>query len=288
MPRRPALGKQSEARQAPSLARAGAAGPSPDGVPVPGCAAREGARPDHRASRGCRPSRNIAEKTGLAEAAGGPDAGDRATFHRRRRQLALHRSRARYRRARQRLAASVRLPARPTDRRALGLPAAGINDRHDMRGSMIRFAAPLLLAAGLSTAASAQAGPAVRGPSLLMHGNYCGPGNNAPLPPIDALDAACARHDACTPDGDALPTRGCNLRLQREAELIARDPRQPDDLRAMAGLVAVGAGILPSEPGLASAPAVVPPGARGGLHHGVALRQPTAAPEEAEVGLDAE
>ena len=25
---------------------------------------------------------------------------------------------------------------------------------------------------------------------MLIHGNYCGPGNNAPRPPIDALDAA--------------------------------------------------------------------------------------------------
>ena len=63
------------------------------------------------------------------------------------------------------------------------------------------------------------------GPKMLIHGNYCGPGNNAPLPPIDALDAACARHDACTPEG-GLPTPACNLRLQQEAALIARDPRQ--------------------------------------------------------------
>jgi tRNA(fMet)-specific endonuclease VapC len=32
-----------------------------------------------------------------------------------------------------------------------------------------------------------------RAPALVFHGNYRGLGNNVPLPPIDALDAACAR-----------------------------------------------------------------------------------------------
>ena len=82
---------------------------------------------------------------------------------------------------------------------------------------------------------------------MLIHGNYCGPGNNAPLPPIDALDAACARHDACTPEG-GLPTQACNLRLQREATLISRDPSQPRNVRSMAGLVAATATLIPSEP----------------------------------------
>lgn len=84
-------------------------------------------------------------------------------------------------------------------------------------------------------------------PAALFHGNYCGFGNNAPLPPIDALDAACARHDACTPAGE-LPSRACNLRFQRETELISRDPRQPDDLRALAGFVSAGAALLPFDP----------------------------------------
>ena len=58
-----------------------------------------------------------------------------------------------------------------------------------------RLAAPLLLVAGCAGLASpSQAQPAAfGGPKILIHGNYCGPGNNAPLPPIDALDAACAR-----------------------------------------------------------------------------------------------
>lgn len=100
----------------------------------------------------------------------------------------------------------------------------------------IRVAAPVFLIA--SWAAPSLAQPAANGgPKFLVHGNYCGPGNNAPLPPIDALDAACARHDACTPDV-GLPSKACNLRLEREAEEIAHDPRQPDDERSMASFVA--------------------------------------------------
>ncbi|GJD48638.1 hypothetical protein OPKNFCMD_1361 [Methylobacterium crusticola] len=107
---------------------------------------------------------------------------------------------------------------------------------------IIRLAAPALLAALLIGPSQAHAGP-----SLLLHGNYCGPGNNAPLAPIDALDAACARHDACTPAG-GLASRACNARLQRDAEMIARDPRRPDDLRALAGLVSAAASLFPSAP----------------------------------------
>ncbi|AWN37558.1 hypothetical protein [Methylobacterium radiodurans] len=128
-------------------------------------------------------------------------------------------------------------------------------------------------------------------PTMLIHGNYCGPGNNAPRPPIDALDAACARHDACTPDG-ALPSRACNLRLQRDADLISRDPRQPDDLRALAGLVAAGAAIMPSEPGLAPrglatapAPVAVPaetPASTGSLARTVEAPSAALDPDEDE------
>ncbi|GJD33016.1 hypothetical protein PMNALOAF_4297 [Methylobacterium adhaesivum] len=105
----------------------------------------------------------------------------------------------------------------------------------------------LLAAPVLSWALPAAAQPAAGlNRPLLVHGNYCGPGNNAPLPPIDALDAACARHDACTPTG-GLPSKACNLRLEREASAIARDPRQSPDLRAMAGLVSTSIAMLPSE-----------------------------------------
>lgn len=83
--------------------------------------------------------------------------------------------------------------------------------------------------------------------ALLFHGNYCGPGNRAPLPPVDALDRACMHHDACSPDAGSggLPTCGCNRRLRAEALALARSPRQPDELRATARSVADGATLLP-------------------------------------------
>lgn len=109
---------------------------------------------------------------------------------------------------------------------------------------MMPATALLPLIVWLSVALQAQAQS--RAPALVFHGNYCGLGNNAPLPPIDALDAACARHDACTPVA-GLPPALCNLRLQREADRVSRDPRMPDDLRALAGLIAAGASLLPSD-----------------------------------------
>ncbi|MFE1600308.1 hypothetical protein [Methylobacterium sp. ID0610] len=116
---------------------------------------------------------------------------------------------------------------------------------------MVRLPLSLLLAAGLTAPVHAQSlDPAPRMPPMLIHGNYCGPGNNAPLPPVDALDRACAHHDACTPDG-GLPSPACNARLAREADRIARDPRQPEDLRALAGMIALGAGVMPTAPQVA-------------------------------------
>lgn len=109
----------------------------------------------------------------------------------------------------------------------------------------LTIVAPVLLVAGWSSSSLAE--PAVMGgPKMLVYGNYCGLGNNAPLAPIDALDAACARHDACTPDTD-LPTKACNVRLEREAQAIANDPRQPPDVRTMAGFVASFASNNPSK-----------------------------------------
>lgn len=112
---------------------------------------------------------------------------------------------------------------------------------------MNRSLLPLFLAAALTVPALSQTASAVEGSPMLLHGNYCGPGNNGPVAPVDALDAACARHDACTPEG-ALAPKACNLRLQSDAERVADDPRQPPDLRMMAGLVASGAAMMPSAP----------------------------------------
>jgi len=94
--------------------------------------------------------------------------------------------------------------------------------------------------------APALAEPTSARSKMLVYGNYCGVGNNAPLPPIDTLDAACARHDDCTPDDD-LPTKTCNVRLEREARAIANDPLQPGDVRMMASFVASFASNNPSK-----------------------------------------
>jgi hypothetical protein len=106
----------------------------------------------------------------------------------------------------------------------------------------------LVLAAWLLSASPLALAPAMagEGPALLIHGNYCGPGNNAPRPPVDALDAACARHDACTPDG-GLPSPACNARLEAESAWVARDPRQPKGLRDLAGIVSAGAALIPAQ-----------------------------------------
>ncbi|MCJ2043725.1 hypothetical protein MKK58_04125 [Methylobacterium sp. J-078] len=75
-------------------------------------------------------------------------------------------------------------------------------------------------------------------PALLVHGHYCGPGNDGmDVTPVDALDAACRKHDACTPDG-GLPSCGCNRTLKQDAARLAASPRTPEDERIMAGLVA--------------------------------------------------
>jgi hypothetical protein len=155
---------------------------------------------------------------------------------------------------------------------------------------LTKLAAPFVLAAGCAAlAASAQAQPAAfGGPKMLIHGNYCGPGNNAPLPPVDALDAACARHDACTPDG-GLPSQACNLRLQQEATLISRDPRQPQDLRSLAGLVAATAILIPSEPNARRVPASVTTGPASGTYAPAVTQAPPAVDIDTdEDGADAD
>ena len=81
-----------------------------------------------------------------------------------------------------------------------------------------------------------------RGP-LLIHGNFCGIGGRPGLSPVDALDAACMRHDACTRTG-SLPSCGCDARLKREATAIAHDPASTTELRALAAATAASMAIL--------------------------------------------
>ncbi|MGU3282499.1 phospholipase A2 family protein [Methylobacterium mesophilicum] len=55
----------------------------------------------------------------------------------------------------------------------------------------------------------------------LFHGNYCGKGQRGEgLPPTDALDAACMRHDACY-DNAGHHSCACDATLKREASVVA-------------------------------------------------------------------
>ena len=115
-------------------------------------------------------------------------------------------------------------------------------------------AAPVL-AQGLPPLPSAPAVPGLSGGqnpveplmhgALVYHGNYCGPGNKGVHPaPVDALDAACMRHDACVKDFQ-VPSCGCNARLAEEAAAVAADADAPLDEREAAGFTAQGAKALP-------------------------------------------
>lgn len=81
-----------------------------------------------------------------------------------------------------------------------------------------------------------------RGP-LLIHGNYCGIGNRPGAPPVDALDAACMRHDACTHEND-LPSCRCDDRLRIEADEVAHDPATPAEVATLAAATAASMSIL--------------------------------------------
>ncbi|RYC29701.1 hypothetical protein D3273_22625 [Lichenibacterium minor] len=80
---------------------------------------------------------------------------------------------------------------------------------------------------------------------LVYHGNYCGPGNKGAHPaPVDALDAACMRHDACVKDFK-IPSCGCNARLAEAATAVAADRSAPAEEREAADFTARGAQALP-------------------------------------------
>lgn len=128
------------------------------------------------------------------------------------------------------------------------------------------FALALAPPTGLAVTASAQTLPSVdlprgielprdadlpRSPdlpkdALVFHGNYCGPGSRGDgLRPVDALDQACMRHDACSPARGELPTCGCNDRLRREATAVVVSRAVPQSVRDTAQIVADGALLLP-------------------------------------------
>ena len=81
-----------------------------------------------------------------------------------------------------------------------------------------------------------------RGP-LLIHGNFCGIGGRPRLAPVDALDAACKRHDSCTLTGK-LPSCACNERLRSEAAAIVDDPSATADLKTLSAAVAASMTVL--------------------------------------------
>jgi len=86
--------------------------------------------------------------------------------------------------------------------------------------------------------------------AILIYGNYCGPGNRGPgYGPIDALDLACAHHDACStdPDSGVLTSCACNRRLEVEAGRVARDQRAPIQTRQTAQFIASFATALPCQ-----------------------------------------
>lgn len=81
-----------------------------------------------------------------------------------------------------------------------------------------------------------------RGP-LLIHGNFCGIGGRPGLAPVDALDAACMRHDGCTKTG-ALPSCICNERLKDEASAIVADPAATAALKTLSAAVVASMSVL--------------------------------------------
>ncbi len=56
---------------------------------------------------------------------------------------------------------------------------------------------------------------------LPLYGNWCGPGHPAgrPLPPVDAYDAACMRHDLCT--GGSMSNPACDRAFVDEIHFLA-------------------------------------------------------------------
>ncbi len=78
------------------------------------------------------------------------------------------------------------------------------------RSGALLSPAVLLLATVLLTGWTSPAAAEPPDAVMLVHGNSCSlRQQHAPLPPVDALDEARARHDACTPD-EGLPSKACH------------------------------------------------------------------------------
>lgn len=78
----------------------------------------------------------------------------------------------------------------------------------------------------------------------LFHGNYCGKGQRGTgLPPTDALDAACMRHDACY-EAARYASCACDGVLRAEASAVADDRGVAAEVRRRALSVLEAAGAM--------------------------------------------
>ena len=111
---------------------------------------------------------------------------------------------------------------------SLNQPGIGSDIPKSLRGSASKAGGP---ANDLNTGGappepplpSSDLGAVVTGAEL-YHGNYCGTGNRGEgLPPTDALDAACMRHDACY-DAAGYRSCACDAALRREATTVSERP----------------------------------------------------------------
>ena len=118
-----------------------------------------------------------------------------------------------------------------------GAAAASDANRLDTPGETLRKAEAVMKDLTVGNVRALRHGP------LLLHGNFCGIGGRPGRAPVDALDAACRRHDACTVTG-ALPDCACDERLEREARAIAADPATTAELKALATATATSMAIL--------------------------------------------
>lgn len=78
----------------------------------------------------------------------------------------------------------------------------------------------------------------------LYHGNYCGVGQRGDdLPPTDALDAACQRHDACYAAA-GYRSCACDRTLKLEAAIVSERPAVSLQVRRRALSVAEAAEVM--------------------------------------------
>lgn len=131
---------------------------------------------------------------------------------------------------------------------ALGEPGAQSGIPKALRGSASKSGGP---ANDLNPSGAPEEPPPPKGDlanvltgKALFHGNYCGAGQRGvDLPPIDALDAACQRHDACY-DAAGHRSCACDQALKREATAVSDQPDVTLEVRRRALSVVEAAGAM--------------------------------------------